>query len=109
MDESPRWKIDAGFELEAFLRQPLVARVATNGPSVRPVWYLWEDGAFWWLTGGWSRIQAIVERDPHVAIVVDTCDLATGNVLQVTGRGEAEVLPFDPDRARRWGSHYLSY
>ena len=30
------------FDVDEFLAQPLVARVATNGPTVRPVWFLWE-------------------------------------------------------------------
>jgi hypothetical protein len=28
------------FDINNFLAQPLVARVATNGPTVRPVWFL---------------------------------------------------------------------
>lgn len=95
------------FDLDVFLSQPLVAHVATSGPTVRPVWYLWEERAFWWLTGDWSRLPALLERDARVALVVDTCDLATGIVLQVVARGSAEVLPFDRERARRWGSRYL--
>ena len=105
-----RWTVESGFDLDGFLRQPLVARVATigrTGPIVRPVWYLWEERAFWWLTGGWSKLGSHLERDPRVAIVVDTCDLDRGEVLQVTARGAAEVLPFDAERARRWGSRYL--
>jgi hypothetical protein len=34
------------FDVDAFLAQPLTARVATSGPTVRPTWYLWEEGAF---------------------------------------------------------------
>jgi hypothetical protein len=45
-------RIEADFDLASFLAQPLVARVAAAGPSVRAVWFLWEEGAFWWLTGG---------------------------------------------------------
>jgi len=101
------WQVEDGFDLDAFLSQSLMARVATAGPSVRPVWYLWEDRAFWWLTGGWSRLPTLLERNPRVALVVDTCDLRTGNVLQVLARGSAELLPFDQHRARRWGSRYL--
>ena len=101
------WSVADGFDLDGFLGQPLVARVATVGPTVRPVWYLWEERAFWWLTGGWSRLAAIAERDPAVALVVDTCDLQTGVVLQVTASGAVEQLPFDADRARRWGRRYL--
>lgn len=105
------WSIEPGFDLGGFLDRPLVARVATVGgegaPCVRPVWYLWEDGAFWWLTGGWSRLSAILERDPRVALVVDTCDLERGEILKVTARGTAEIGDFDPERARRWGRRYL--
>ncbi len=39
------------FDLDVFLEQPLVARLATAGPLIRPVWFLWEEKAFWWLTG----------------------------------------------------------
>ncbi|CAM5274868.1 hypothetical protein SPURM210S_06182 [Streptomyces purpurascens] len=35
------------FDVDAFLRRPLTARLATNGPTVRPVWFLWEEDAFW--------------------------------------------------------------
>ena len=72
---STTWTVDDGFDLDGFLGQPLVARVATvggTGPSVRPLWYLWEGRAFWWLTGGWSRLGQLLERDPRVALVVDT-------------------------------------
>jgi len=84
------WEVQQGFDLDAFLSQPLVARVATvgrTGPTVRPLWYLWEEGAFWWLTGGWSNLERLLDRDPRVALVVDTCDLQRGEVLQVTARG----------------------
>jgi len=105
-----RWRVEDGFDLDGFLCQPLVARVATvgrTGPTVRPLWYLWEERAFWWLTGGWSKLGELIDRDPRIALVVDTCDLERGEVLQVTARGAAQVRPFDADRARRWGSRYL--
>ena len=95
------------FDVDAFLAKPLVARVATSGPAVRPVWYLWEDGAFWWITGSYARLPALLAEDPRVALVVDTCDLETLEVLQVTARGEAEVVPFDEARARRKLVRYL--
>jgi Pyridoxamine 5'-phosphate oxidase len=109
-DAGATWTVDDGFDLDGFLGRPLVARVATvgrAGPSVRAVWYLWEERTFWWLTGGWSRLGELIERDPRVALVVDTCDLERGEVLQVTARGEAELHPFEADRAQRWGRRYL--
>lgn len=101
------WEVDDDFHLDDFLSQPLVARVAAAGPSVRPVWYAWEQESFWWLTGAWSGLPSVLERDSRVALVVDTCDLATGSVLQVIARGTAELVPFDAERARRWGIRYL--
>jgi hypothetical protein len=95
------------FDVDAFLAQPLTARVAASGPTVRPTWYLWEDGAFWILTGPWATLPARVRADPAIAIVVDVCDLATGLVRQVIARGRAELLPFDVARGRRKLSRYL--
>jgi nitroimidazol reductase NimA-like FMN-containing flavoprotein (pyridoxamine 5'-phosphate oxidase superfamily) len=95
------------FDVDRFLARPLLARLATVGPTVRPVWFLWEDGAFWWLTGSWAALTRHLERDPTVALVVDTCDLATGEVLQVRARGRAELWPYDVERARRKLLPYL--
>ena len=97
------------FDVDVFLALPLVARVATAAerPAVRPVWYLGEDDAFWWLTGDWSRLPEILLQDPRVALVVDTCDLATGTTLQVSAKGTAETLAFDPGRTYRKLSRYL--
>jgi hypothetical protein len=51
------------FNVDSFLAQPLTARVATNGPTVRPAWFLWEDGAFWILTGPWARLTILPGRE----------------------------------------------
>lgn len=102
-----QFEIDPEFDLEGFLAQPLVARVATAGPTIRPVWYLWEEGCFWWLTGRWARLSELLRENPRIALVVDTCDLDAGRVLQVIASGEAEILPFDPHRARRKLVRYL--
>jgi nitroimidazol reductase NimA-like FMN-containing flavoprotein (pyridoxamine 5'-phosphate oxidase superfamily) len=98
---------DHPFDVDAFLARPLIARVAAAGPSVRPVWFLWEDGAFWWITGDYARLPQILARDARVALVVDDCDLVTGEVRQVAAHGEAEVVAFDPERARRKLVRYL--
>ncbi|MEC3977803.1 pyridoxamine 5'-phosphate oxidase family protein [Amycolatopsis sp. H20-H5] len=99
--------MDAGFDIDEFLAQPLTARVATQGPTVRPTWFLWEDNAFWILTGPWARLLERVRQDPIIAITVDICDVNTGLVRQVLARGTAEVRPFDVSRGRRKLSRYL--
>ncbi|MEU9156062.1 pyridoxamine 5'-phosphate oxidase family protein [Streptomyces sp. NPDC048417] len=95
------------FDVDSFLSRPLTARIATNGPTVRPVWFLWEDGAFWVLTGPWARLFDHVSADPGVALVVDVCDIPTGLVRQVIARGDAELVPFDVPRGRRKLIRYL--
>ncbi|MDX3588819.1 pyridoxamine 5'-phosphate oxidase family protein [Streptomyces europaeiscabiei] len=97
----------SSFDVDTFLQQPLTARIATSGPTVRPVWFLWEDGAFWVLTGPWARLFDRVKNDPRVALVVDECDLVTGRVQQVIARGQAELVPFDVPRGRRKLTRYL--
>jgi nitroimidazol reductase NimA-like FMN-containing flavoprotein (pyridoxamine 5'-phosphate oxidase superfamily) len=95
------------FDVDAVLTRPLLARVAAAGHSVRPVWFLWEDDAFWWITGAYAHLPRILSSDPNLALVVDSCDLRTGEVRQVTARGEGVVVPFDPERARRKLVRYL--
>ncbi|RZQ62410.1 pyridoxamine 5'-phosphate oxidase family protein [Amycolatopsis suaedae] len=95
------------FDVDEFLTRPLTARVATNGPTVRPTWFLWEDRTFWILTGPWATLPERVRADPALALVVDECDLATGVVRQVIARGRAEILPFDIPRGRRKLTRYL--
>ncbi|GAA3371088.1 hypothetical protein GCM10017744_097430 [Streptomyces antimycoticus] len=97
----------APFDVDAFLARPLVARLATEGPRVRPVWFLWADHAFWVLTGPWARLEERLERAPVFELVVDSCDLATGTVHQVIARGHGRVVDFDTDRGRRKLTRYL--
>lgn len=95
------------FDVDSFLAQPLTARIATNDPTVRPVWFLWEEGAFWVLTGPWAKLFDHVRSNPQVALVVDVCDVETGLVRQVIARGDAELVPFDVPRGRRKLVRYL--
>jgi len=95
------------FDIDEFLARPLTARVATAGPTVRPVWYLWEASAFWILTGSWARLLSLVERDQRLALVVDVCEPVTGLAQQVIARGRCEVVSFDVPRGRRMLRRYL--
>ncbi|MFI5608815.1 pyridoxamine 5'-phosphate oxidase family protein [Amycolatopsis sp. NPDC051903] len=97
----------SGFDVDEFLAQPLTARVATSGPTVRPTWYLWEERAFWILSGPWSRLPDHVRSSPGLALTVDVCDVATGLVRAVTATGRGDVLPFDVPRGRRKLTRYL--
>jgi hypothetical protein len=98
---------DVPFDVPALLAAPRVARLATTGPTVRPVWFLWEDNAFWVFIGTWSTLDRRLARDPAFELVVDICELDTGLVRQVVARGKGEVLPLDAPRARRKLVRYL--
>lgn len=97
------------FDVDAFLAEGRTARVAIDGPTVRPMWFLWEDGAFWLMSGPWAHLFGRVQDDPEVAIVVDVCDTATGDIRSVTVRGAVTIDdgPFDVPRCRRLLVRYL--
>lgn len=95
------------FDIDEFLARPLTARIATNGPTVRPTWFLWEDHEFWVLSGPWAKLVNRVRKDPALAVVIDECDLTTGTVRQVVAHGHAEILPWDVPRGRRKLIRYL--
>jgi nitroimidazol reductase NimA-like FMN-containing flavoprotein (pyridoxamine 5'-phosphate oxidase superfamily) len=94
-------------EIDEFLVAPITAQLATNGPSIRPVWFEWEGGAFWIISGPWAKLLERVKRDPEVAICVDVSDFDTGNVKQVCAYGAAQIADYDVERARRMLHRYL--
>lgn len=98
---------DAPFDVDSFLARPLTASLATAGPVVRPVWFLWEDQTFWVFTGTWSRLPRRLAENPAFELVVDVCDLGTGTVLQVVATGTGRTVPFDIARGHRKLVRYL--
>jgi hypothetical protein len=107
VDGMPGSLDNAPFPVPEFLAQPLVARLATAGPVVRPVWYLWEQDIFWVITGEWSRLEQRLTANPLFELVVDTCDVTTGTVRQVIAGGTGSIVPFDEARGRRKLARYL--
>ena len=95
------------FDAEAFLAEGFECRLATNGPTVRPTWYHWEDEAFWVFSGPHAKLFGRVQKDPMVSLVVDTFELDTGRVLQVMATGNVEIKPYDTDLAHRMLIRYL--
>ena len=98
--------VGAQFDVEKFLARPLVGRIALAGPVIRPFWYIWEDECFWKLTGAWSILDERLRADPNFELVIDTCDLDTGETRQVIAHGKAYVVDFDVERGRRILSRY---
>ncbi|HEU5472938.1 MAG TPA: pyridoxamine 5'-phosphate oxidase family protein [Actinophytocola sp.] len=98
--------VGAPFDVAKFLARPLVGRIALAGPVIRPFWYVWEEECFWKLTGAWSILDERLRADPNFELVIDTCDLDTGETRQVIAHGKAYVVDFDVERGRRILSRY---
>ncbi|MBA3552672.1 MAG: pyridoxamine 5'-phosphate oxidase family protein [Actinobacteria bacterium] len=103
-------------ELDVFLAQPRLCHFATldadRAPRVRPLWYLWRDGTFWFTTRLESRHTGRdVVRGPSVAISIASEDrpyravLAHGRI-EVTGKDEALLLAistrYGEEQGRAW-------
>jgi len=65
----------AAEEIEAYLAEERTCRVATVGangePHVKPLWFVWVDGALWLNSVVKSQRWTDVIRSPKVAIVID--------------------------------------
>lgn len=95
------------FDVEAFLQEGNECRLATNGPTIRPSWYHWEDGAFWFISGPHAKLFERVKNDPKIAMVIDVFEAETGRVLQVMATDTVEITPYDIPRAKRMLDRYL--
>lgn len=98
-------------DLDEFLARPLFAFLGTSspaGPRVSPVWFLWEEAAFW-IIGNRDKdtFPSRVETEPRCALAIVDFDRHAGLVHHVGVRGEARVCPFDEQRARRLLRRYL--
>jgi nitroimidazol reductase NimA-like FMN-containing flavoprotein (pyridoxamine 5'-phosphate oxidase superfamily) len=96
---------------ERFLARPLIARFATSEndrPRVLPMWFLWEDPFIWMETGADFPNTAILQRNPHAAIVVDESDGALG-LRAVAMRGTVEIVRDPVDVATLVERIYVKY
>ena len=63
-------------EVDAFLSAGRTCRVATTGadgrPHVVPLWFVWDGTSLWLYSIVRSQRWADLDRDPRVAVVVDT-------------------------------------
>ena len=94
-------------EIDDFLAEPINAQLATNGPTIRPVWFQWEGGAFWIISGPWAKLYTRVQSDPKVALCIDLGDFDSGRVLQVCAYGSVEIHDYDVELVRRMLHRYL--
>ncbi len=54
-----------------------------------------------------DRLKRRVQKNPRLAICVESSDWDTGQVFQVIANGDAEIIDYDIDRGRRLLSRYL--
>ncbi|MCA1842993.1 MAG: TIGR03618 family F420-dependent PPOX class oxidoreductase [Actinobacteria bacterium] len=82
--------------LDEFLRQPHIGVLATlrrdGRPYIVPVWWLWEDGAFW-ISGTTNRVWCgQLRHDPRASLCIEALQPVAGHV-GVDGRAEAKLPP----------------
>ena len=96
-------------EIEAFLRRPNVAVVATVGPDGEPhavpTWYEYDDGQIVLHAGLRSRKYRNLRQNDRVSLCVDT-KTAPYQAVVVYGRASLEVGA-DHERLRRMAVAYL--
>lgn len=98
---------------EAFLSQPLIARLATCNPDtlqphVVPVWYEWDGRHVWVSSFGSTRKIREILKNSRVSIVVDT-DPAAGDAHTVIFEGLAELIRDSEFGVQRGGQIYTRY
>jgi PPOX class probable F420-dependent enzyme len=104
-------------EIDAFLAGQRLCHFATvdstGRPRVRPIWYLWRDGAFWFTTRLESRHTGRdLANGGRVAVSVASDDrpyrsvIAHGTV-QVVGKDEEMLRAISTRYGRRKGEAWL--
>ncbi|MCC6904416.1 MAG: PPOX class F420-dependent oxidoreductase [Anaerolineae bacterium] len=90
-------------EIDAFLRQVHIARIATvrpdGRPHVAPIWYLWHDGAMYFETMYSTVKGKNLKAYPYLAVTVDVTGGGMRNKLVVL-EGKVELIE-DKDEVRR--------
>jgi len=81
-------------EMQKFLAQPLIARLAivraNRSPQVSPMWFLYEDGVLYMSTRPERAKVTHLKANPQVAVVVDVMEKPLKNKV-VTLEGTAEI------------------
>ena len=94
---------------QAMLRSDQICVLATvsadGSPHAMPMWFLYEDDAIWFMTGGRSQKAKNVKRTGVATVVLDTREVPYYAIMV---KGAAEVLPaMDYDKRLRMVTKYL--
>ncbi|MDA0823952.1 MAG: pyridoxamine 5'-phosphate oxidase family protein [Proteobacteria bacterium] len=81
-------------ERDAFLSEPgFIMDIATldadGGPSVAPIWFIYEDGRIWFTPRQHSDWLKNIRNDPRVALCIDETEIPYRKVVV---RGQAAVV-----------------
>jgi hypothetical protein len=103
----------SGKEIEAFLKEPNVAVIATvrpdGSPHAVPTWYEYEDGDIVLHMGPQSRRYANLQHNDRVVVCVDT-RIPPYKAVIIEGRVRMEEAAYEgtnSERMRRMAVHYL--
>ena len=89
--------------IDAFLAEPVLARIATvdgERPHVVPMWFDWDGDSIWMETGLGFRKHKNLLANPHCAVAIDV----TAGGLRFKGvilEGKAELLTEPPGFIRQ--------
>jgi hypothetical protein len=103
--------VTTSFDARGFLREPRrpaqVAAVSTSGlPLLGSLWFVFEEGRFWFSSQHGSPFTRVAKREASVAVIVDEFD-PPNRILQVRVRGRARSEAHDPDRVYSIYRRYL--
>jgi hypothetical protein len=100
----------ASFDVVAFLRETgrsaQVASLSAQAPLLGSLWYLFNDGKFWFSSSRSSALPRAAERGFELAVIVDDFNPPL-SIRQVRVRGHGGIEPHDPDVVRRIYERYL--
>ena len=93
--ETPQYPTMSEAEKNAFLAQPLVARLAVvrddGTPQVTPMWFLYEDGVLYMSTHVKRAKAKHIKNNPRVAVAIDVMEAPLKNKIVII-EGPAELV-----------------
>jgi hypothetical protein len=100
-----------GSDFRAFLNEPMrpaqVSAVSQSGlPVLGSLWFLFEDGRFWFNSLSGTPLLKAASDGTAVAVLVDDFD-PPGRIMQVRVRGEGSIESPDSERVARIYGRYL--